>query len=195
MTYVLGLTGSIGMGKSTTAQMFRDLGHPVWDADEAVHRLYAEQGAAVAPVSAMFPTALSGGMIDRAALRQVLASDDQALARLEAIVHPLVARDRADFIAMHADGPLVVLDIPLLFESASPPDLDGVAVVSTDAETQRDRVMARPGMTDDTFAMILARQMPDADKRARADWIIPTDTLQGARAAVQHIVSEVTPHA
>ena len=195
MTYVLGLTGSIGMGKSTTAQMFRDLGHPVWDADEAVHRLYAEQGAAVAPVSAMFPTALSGGMIDRAALRQVLASDDQALARLEAIVHPLVARDRADFIAMHADGPLVVLDIPLLFESASAPDLDGVAVVSTDAETQRDRVMARPGMTDDTFAMILARQMPDADKRARADWIIPTDTLQGARAAVQHIVSEVTPHA
>ena len=195
MTYVLGLTGSIGMGKSTTAQMFRDLGHPVWDADEAVHRLYAEQGAAVAPVSAMFPTALSGGMIDRAALRQVLASDDQALARLEAIVHPLVARDRADFIAMHADGPLVVLDIPLLFESASPPDLDGVAVVSTDAETQRDRVMARPGMTDDTFAMILARQMPDADKRARADWIIPTDTLQGARAAVQQIVSEVTSHA
>ena len=195
MTYVLGLTGSIGMGKSTTAQMFRDLGHPVWDADEAVHRLYAEQGAAVAPVSAMFPTALSGGMIDRAALRQVLASDDQALARLEAIVHPLVARDRADFIAMHADAPLVVLDIPLLFESASPPELDGVAVVSTDAARQRDRVMARPGMTDDTFAMILARQMPDADKRARADWIIPTDTLQGARAAVQHIVSEVTPHA
>lgn len=195
MTYVLGLTGSIGMGKSTTAQMFRDLGHPVWDADEAVHRLYAEEGAAVAPVSAMFPTALSGGMIDRAALRQVLASDDQALARLEAIVHPLVARDRADFIAMHADAPLVVLDIPLLFESASPPKLDGVAVVSTDAARQRDRVMARPGMTDDTFAMILARQMPDADKRARADWIIPTDTLQGARAAVQQIVSEVAPHA
>ena len=120
MTYVLGLTGSIGMGKSTTAQMFRDLGHPVWDADEAVHRLYAEQGAAVAPVSAMFPTALSGAMIDRAALRQVLARDDQALARLESIVHPLVARDRQDFIAMNADAPLVVLDIPLLFESASP---------------------------------------------------------------------------
>lgn len=195
MTYVLGLTGSIGMGKSTTAQMFRDLGHPVWDADEAVHRLYAEQGAAVAPVSAMFPTALSGAMIDRAALRQVLARDDQALARLESIVHPLVAHDRQDFIAMNADAPLVVLDIPLLFESASPPDLDGVAVVSTDATTQRDRVMARPGMTDDSFAMILARQMPDADKRARADWIIPTDTLQGARAAVQQIVSEVTSHA
>ncbi|WP_111557989.1 dephospho-CoA kinase [Paracoccus sediminilitoris] len=195
MTYVLGLTGSIGMGKSTTAQMFRDLGHPVWDADEAVHMLYAEQGAAVAPVSAMFPTALSGAMIDRAALRQVLARDDQALARLEAIVHPLVARDRQDFIAMNADAPLVVLDIPLLFESASPPDLDGVAVVSTDATTQRDRVMARPGMTDDSFAMILARQMPDADKRARADWIIPTETLQGARAAVQQIVSEVTSHA
>jgi dephospho-CoA kinase len=195
MTYRLGLTGSIGMGKSTTAQMFRDLGHPVWDADEAVHRLYAEQGAAVAPVSAMFPTALAGGLIDRAALKQVLAQDPSALARLEGIVHPLVARDRQDFIDMHADAPLVVLDIPLLFESASPPELDGIAVVSTDKQTQRARVMARSGMTDDTFAMILARQMPDADKRARADWIIPTDTLEGAKNAVEAILGKVIPHA
>lgn len=195
MTYILGLTGSIGMGKSTTAQMFRDLGHPVWDADEAVHRLYADQGAAVGPVSAMFPAALAGAQIDRAALKQVLAQDPSALPRLEAIVHPLVARDRQDFIDMHADAPLVALDIPLLFESAAPPELDGIAVVSTDADTQRARVMSRAGMTDDTFAMILARQMPDADKRARADWIIPTDTIDGAKNAVEAILRKVIPHA
>jgi dephospho-CoA kinase len=195
MTYLLGLTGSIGMGKSTTARMFHDLGHPVWDADEAVHRLYADQGAAVGPVSVMFPAALAGSMIDRVALKQFLANDPTALQRLEGIVHPLVARDRQDFIDMHADAPLVVLDIPLLFESASPPHLDGIAVVSTDAETQRSRVMARDGMTDDTFAMILARQMPDADKRARADWIIPTDTLEGAKNAVETILGKVIPDA
>lgn len=195
MTFRLGLTGSIGMGKSTTAQMFRDLGHPVWDADQAVHRLYAPGGSAVAPVAAAFPTALVQGGIDRGALRTALAADPAALARLEGIVHPLVARDRQDFLARHVGAPLVVLDIPLLFESAHPPDLDGVAVVSTDPATQAARVLARPGMTRDTLAMILARQMPDADKRARADWIIPTDSLDGARAAVARIVNEVAPHA
>lgn len=195
MTFRLGLTGSIGMGKSTTAQMFRDLGHPVWDADQAVHRLYAPGGLAVAPVAAAFPAALAQGGIDRGALRTALAADPAALARLEGIVHPLVARDRQDFLARHVGAPLVVLDIPLLFESAHPPDLDGVAVVSTDPATQAARVLARPGMTRDTLAMILARQMPDADKRARADWIIPTDSLDGARAAVARIVNEVAPHA
>lgn len=195
MTFRLGLTGSIGMGKSTTAQMFRDLGHPVWDADQAVHRLYAPGGLAVAPVAAAFPAALAQGGIDRGALKTALAADPAALARLEGIVHPLVARDRQDFLARHVGAPLVVLDIPLLFESAHPPDLDGVAVVSTDPATQAARVLARPGMTRDTLAMILARQMPDADKRARADWIIPTDSLNGARAAVARIVNEVAPHA
>lgn len=195
MTFRLGLTGSIGMGKSTTAQMFRDLGHPVWDADQAVHRLYAPGGSAVAPVAAAFPPALVQGGIDRGALKTALAADPAALARLEGIVHPLVARDRQDFLARHVGAPLVVLDIPLLFESAHPPDLDGVAVVSTDPATQAARVLARPGMTRDTLAMILARQMPDADKRARADWIIPTDSLDGARAAVARIVNEVAPHA
>ncbi len=195
MTFRLGLTGSIGMGKSTTAQMFRDLGHPVWDADQAVHRLYAPGGLAVAPVAAAFPAALSQDGIDRGALKTALAADPAALARLEGIVHPLVARDRQDFLARHVGAPLVVLDIPLLFESAHPPDLDGVAVVSTDPATQAARVLARPGMTRDTLAMILARQMPDADKRARADWIIPTDSLDGARAAVARIVNEVAPHA
>lgn len=195
MTFRLGLTGSIGMGKSTTAQMFRDLGHPVWDADQTVHRLYAAGGAAVDPVAAAFPTALRDGGIDRAALKDALAADSGALARLEGIVHPLVAQDRQAFLARHDGAPLVVLDIPLLFESAQPPDLDGVAVVSTDPETQAARVLARPGMTRDTLAMILARQMPDADKRARADWVIPTDSLDAARAAVAHIVNEVAPHA
>ena len=195
MTFRLGLTGSIGMGKSTTAQMFRDLGRPVWDADQAVHRLYAPGGLAVAPVAAAFPAALAQGGIDRGALKTALAADPAALARLEGIVHPLVARDRQDFLARHVGAPLVVLDIPLLFESAHPPDLDGVAVVSTDPATQAARVLARPGMTRDTLAMILARQMPDADKRARADWIIPTDSLDGARAAVARIVNEVAPHA
>ena len=195
MTFRLGLTGSIGMGKSTTAQMFRDLGHPVWDADQAVHRLYAPGGLAVAPVAAAFPEALAQGGIDRGALKTALAADPAALARLEGIVHPLVARDRQDFLARHVGAPLVVLDIPLLFESAHPPDLDGIAVVSTDPATQAARVLARPGMTRDTLAMILARQMPDADKRARADWIIPTDSLDGARAAVARIVNEVAPHA
>jgi dephospho-CoA kinase len=195
MTFRIGLTGSIGMGKSTTAQMFRDLGHPVWDADQAVHRLYAPGGLAVAPVAAAFPEALAQGGIDRGALKTALAAEPAALARLEGIVHPLVARDRQDFLARHVGAPLVVLDIPLLFESAHPPDLDGIAVVSTDPATQAARVLARPGMTRDTLAMILARQMPDADKRARADWIIPTDSLDGARAAVARIVNEVAPHA
>ncbi|QBX35843.1 dephospho-CoA kinase [Paracoccus liaowanqingii] len=195
MTYRLGLTGSIGMGKSTTAAMFRDLGHPVWDADAVVHDLYAPGGAAVGPVGAAFPEALRDGGIDRAALKQALAADPGALARLEALVHPLVARDRQAFVARHADRPLVVLDIPLLFESAAPPDLDGVAVVSTDADTQAARVLSRPGMTPETLRMILARQMPDVEKRRRADWIIPTDTPEAARAAVARIVKEVTAHA
>nr|WP_111301314.1 dephospho-CoA kinase [Paracoccus saliphilus] len=195
MTFRLGLTGSIGMGKSTTAQMFRDLGYPVWNADDAVHSLYASGGAAVGPVAAAFPAALRDGGIDREALKRELAADPGALHRLEALVHPLVAQDRQQFIARHSDAPLVVLDIPLLFEGKTPPQLDGVAVVSTDAATQRARVLARPGMTAEMLELILARQMPDNQKRTRADWIIPTDTPEAARAAVACIVKEVTSHA
>lgn len=195
MTYKLGLTGSIGMGKSTTAQMFRDLGHPVWDADEAVHRLYAPGGAAVVPVAVAFSDALVDGGIDRAALKAAIARDGAALARIEAIVHPLVAQDRADFLAGHHDRPLVVFDIPLLFEGGGGAAMDGVAVVSTDAATQRARVMQRPGMSEQMLDMILSRQMPDAEKRARADWIIPTDTPEAARAAVERICNEVLHNA
>ncbi|MGR3248606.1 MAG: dephospho-CoA kinase [Paracoccus sp. (in: a-proteobacteria)] len=195
MTFRLGLTGSIGMGKSTTAKMFRDFGHPVWDADEAVHRLYAKGGAAVAPVAAAFPAALHGDAIDRDALKQAISHAPAALAQLEAIVHPLVAEDRQAFLYRHRHAPLVVLDIPLLFESAAAPELDGVAVVSTHAETQAARVLARPGMTPDILRLILARQMPDMEKRARADWVIPTHSVEGARQAVVQIISEVIPDA
>lgn len=191
MTFRLGLTGSIGMGKSTTAQMFRDRGHPVWDADQAVHRLYAPGGAAVGPVAAAFPAALWDGDIDRAALKAAIAGDPAALDRLSAIVHPIVAADREAFVARHADAPLVVLDIPLLYENGYQGQMDGVAVVSADADTQRRRVLARPGMTEDLLALILSRQMPDAEKRARADWIIPTDSLDAARQAVDRIVKEI----
>lgn len=193
MTFRLGLTGSIGMGKSTTGRMFTELGHPLWDADAAVHRLYAQGGAAVAPVGAAFPSALKDQAIDRTALKAALAVDPAALKRLEAIVHPLVAQDRLQFIenAKQNDAKIAVLDIPLLFETGGQSQMDGVAVVSTDAETQRQRVMARPGMTAETFAMILSRQMPDAEKRALADWVIPTDTLDGARAAVIAICDEI----
>ncbi|WP_295044846.1 dephospho-CoA kinase [uncultured Paracoccus sp.] len=195
MTFRLGLTGSIGMGKSTTAQIFRDMGHPVWDADQAVHRLYAPGGAAVGPVAAAFPAALRDGGIDRDALKAAIAGDPGELDRLSAIVHPIVAGDRQAFIARHGQAMLVVLDIPLLFENGYQALMDGVAVVSTDAETQRRRVMARPGMTDDLLAVILSRQMPDADKRARADWIIPTDSPDAARRAVETIVKEIAARA
>lgn len=191
MTFRLGLTGSIGMGKSTTAQMFRDAGHPVWDADQAVHRLYAPGGAAVGPVAAAFPAALRDGGIDRGALKAAIAGDPAALDRLSAIVHPIVAADRAAFVTRHAHAPLVVLDIPLLYENGYGAQMDGVAVVSADADTQRRRVLARPGMTEDLLDLILSRQMPDAEKRARADWIIPTDSLDAARRAVNRIVKEI----
>ncbi len=195
MTFRLGLTGGIGMGKSTTAQMFRDKGHPVWDADRAVHRLYAPGGAAVGPVAAAFPGALRDGCIDRDALKAAIAGDPAALDRLSAIVHPIVAADREGFVARHADALLVVLDIPLLYENGYETQMDGVAVVSADAETQRQRVLARPGMTPDLLALILSRQMPDADKRARADWIIPTGSLEAARQAVDRIVKEIAARA
>ena len=156
MSFRLGLTGGIGMGKSTAAQMFRDLGHPVWDADAAVHDLYAPGGMAVAPVAAAFPGTLRDGGIDRAALRQALAADPAGFARLEQIVHPLVAADRADFIARHGDAPIVVLDVPLLYETGAQAGMDGVAVVSAPADLQRARVLARPGMTPENFQMILS---------------------------------------
>ena len=191
MTLTLGLTGSIGMGKSTTAQMFRDEGVPVWDADASVHRLYAKGGPAVAPIAEAFPAAVSDGAVDRPALSAILRGDPAAMKRLEAIVHPLVAEDRARFLA-GTDAPLVVLDIPLLFETGAEAWLDATLVVTAPAEVQRDRVLARPGMTEAQLDMILARQMPDAEKRARADHVIETRTLDDTRAAVRDLIATLT---
>lgn len=192
MSYVLGLTGSIGMGKSTTAGIFRDAGVPVWDADAAVHRIYAKGGAAVDPISKICPEATSTGKVDRDALKAWIARDKTALAQLEQIVHPLVAADRAHFIATNAAAPLIVLDIPLLFETGSAASMDGVLVVSVDATEQRRRVLDRDTMTDQVFASILARQTPDAEKRARADFVIETYDLDNTRADVMKLIDQLT---
>ncbi|MGF3024205.1 dephospho-CoA kinase [Methylobacterium aquaticum] len=174
--FVLGLTGSIGMGKSATAAMFRARGVPVHDADACVHALYGPGGAAAAAIGDAFPGTLSpDGAVDRAALRTAVLGDAERLRRLESLVHPLVGRARDDFLAAHAAAPLVVLDVPLLFETGGEAGCDAVAVVTAPAEVQRARVLARPGMTEEAFAQILAKQMADAEKRRRADFLIETD--------------------
>ena len=192
---VLGLTGSIGMGKSTTARMFAEEGAPVHDADETVHRLYAVGGAAVGPVGQAFPSAVKDGAVDRQALAGLLAKDPGALKRLEAIVHPMVATSRDAFLdaARKADAAVVVLDVPLLFETGGHLGLDAVVVASAPAHHQRARVMDRPGMTEDRLASLIARQVPDAQKRARADFVVDTGQgLEHARAQVRQILATVT---
>lgn len=192
--FVLGLTGSIGMGKSTTAAMFAALGVPVWDADATVHRIYGPQGGAAAVLARDFPEAIRDGAVDRAALRDRLARDPGALSRLESLIHPLVAADRAAFIdrARDSGAPLVVLDIPLLFETGADRDMDATLVVSAPPEVQRARVLARPGMTPDHFATILARQMDDAEKCRRATHVIETRTLDQTRRDVEQLVRQLT---
>ena len=185
---VLGLTGSIGMGKTATAALFAERGVPVWDADAAVARLYARAGDAVPPLAEAFPAAVRDGAVDRAALRRLIAEDPAALARVEAIVHPLVAADRAAFLAA-ADAPIVLLDIPLLFETGA--EVDRTVVVSAPPEEQRRRVLARGTMTEAAFEDILARQMPDAEKRARADYVIHTTTPEAAARQVDAILEEL----
>ncbi|WP_179381394.1 dephospho-CoA kinase [Jannaschia marina] len=189
---ILGLTGSMGMGKSTTAQMFRDLGVPVWDADATVHALYAEGGAAVEPVARRFPGTRTETGIDRSALRAALnAEPETGLDALNAIVHPLVAADRGAWTVKQGAG-LVVWDVPLFFETGTDAACDRVAVVTVDAETQRARILARGTMSPAELDLILARQMPDADKRARADYIIETTDMDRARSRVAEIVEELT---
>ncbi len=192
MSYVLGLTGSIGMGKSTTARFFRDAGVPVWDADDAVHRLYAKGGAAVDPISRVCPDATAIGKVDREALKEWIARDKTALRTLEQIVHPLVAEDRSAFLQDNADAPLVVLDIPLLFETGGADRMDGVLVVSVNADEQRRRVLERATMTQEILDSILARQMPDAEKRAKADFVIETYDMETARAEVQALITKLS---
>ena len=186
----LGLTGSIGMGKSTTAQMFAALGVPVWDADAAVHRLYAKGGAAVDPIAQAYPDAVVEGAVDRSVLKALIAKDPSVVAQLEQIVHPLVAAERAQFLANH-DAPLVVFDIPLLFETGADAWLDSVLVVSAPADVQRSRVLARGTMTEAQFQTILARQMPDSEKRAKADHLIETTTLEQTRADVATLIEKL----
>ncbi|MGV8929215.1 MAG: dephospho-CoA kinase [Brevundimonas sp.] len=191
---VLGLTGSIGMGKSTTTAMFADAGALVWNADEAVHRLYARGGAAVGPVSEAFPGVVVDGAVDRTRLAVALGADGAAFRRLEAIVHPLVLKGRLeDLAAAGARGiKLAVLDIPLLFETGGDAAVDAVVVVTAPPGVQATRVMARPGMTRERFEAILARQLPDFEKRRRADFIIDTSVgFETARARVVEIVGTV----
>jgi len=190
---VLGLTGSIGTGKSTTAAMFRDLGVPVHDADATVHDLYGAE--AVEPVAALFPEALQEGIIDRKALSAVLARSPERFGELEAVIHPLVrARETAFLDAERRNGaPLVLLDIPLLYETGGEKRVDKVVVVTCDPQVQRERVLARPGMTGEKFQLILSRQMPDAEKRRRADFIIDTGRgLDAAREQVEEIIARLT---
>jgi dephospho-CoA kinase len=182
---VLGLTGSIGMGKTTTAALFRQAGVPVYDADAAVHALYAPGGAAVAPVEAAFPGVAVQGAIDRRLLSARITQDAEGLARLEAIVHPLVAAERAAFLEQAHDADVVVLDIPLLYETQAENLVQAVVVVTAPADVQRTRVLSRPDMTQAKFQALLARQMPDAEKRRRADFLIETD--QGLEAAARRV--------
>ncbi|HEX2536639.1 MAG TPA: dephospho-CoA kinase [Pseudolabrys sp.] len=191
--FILGLTGSVGMGKSATAKMFADEGVPVHDADAAVHALY--EGEAVAAIEAAFPGTTANGRVDRGKLGERVIGHPDEIKRLERIVHPLVARVRDAFLAKaERDGAKVaVLDIPLLYETGGEERCDAVVVASAPAEVQRDRVLTRPGMTDAKLAAILAKQMPDADKRARADFVV--DTSQGfdaARAQVRDILARVS---
>jgi dephospho-CoA kinase len=190
--FVLGLTGSIGMGKSTTAGFFAEAGVPVWDADAAVHRIYAAGGAGAATLADIAPEAVVEGAVSRDHLRRAISADPDLLARVEARVHPLVAADRAAFLAANAAADVVLLDIPLLYETGADAEVDGVLVVSAAPEVQRARVLARPGMTDAAFARILARQLPDAEKRARADFVIETDRgLEAARADVLSLLRRI----
>ena len=188
--FLLGLTGSIGMGKTTTAEMFRDALIAVWDADAAVHELYTSDTDTIEKVFDLAPAAVSGEGVDRQKLGHILQADKTLFPKLEAIVHPAIRAHRAAFVGAckSTEQNLAVVDIPLLYETGADEWLDAVLVVTTDADTQRARVMARAGMTDDIFQMILSRQMPDDDKRARADYVIETKSLEHVRDEVHSLI-------
>ncbi|MCB2059243.1 MAG: dephospho-CoA kinase [Novosphingobium sp.] len=191
--FILGLTGSIGMGKSTVAAMLEQLGVPVFDADAAVHRLQGPGGALLPAIESEFPGTTGPAGVDRQKLGAAVFGNPEALKRLEAIVHPAVGAMRADFLKQHAAAPLVVFDIPLLFEKGGHDQVDAVAVVSAPAEDQRARVLARSGMTEEKFEQILKLQVPDREKREKADFVIDTGTsLAETREAVRRLVEQLT---
>jgi len=190
VTFKLGLTGSIGMGKSTTARLFIEAGCAVWDADATVHRLYDTGGAAVRPMEALFPDAISDGAVDRAALRKIIAGDPGALKQIEGIVHPLVREDRAQFAAM-TDADILVFDIPILFETGSETEMDAVVCVTVSPKEQEKRVLDRGTMTLDQFRAIRDKQMPNDEKCARSDYVIVTNTLEHARAQVHDVLEQI----
>lgn len=186
----IGLTGSIGMGKSAVAQMFADEGIAVFDADATVRRLQGPGGRLLPAIEAAFPGTTGPDGVDRAGLGARVFGDEAAIKRLEAIVHPAVGEERAAFLARHGNDDMVVFDIPLLFETGGDRNVDVVVVVSADPATQQARVLARPGMTRERLADILARQTPDAEKRARADHVIATDCpMDQTRAAVRRVIA------
>ena len=194
--FILGLTGSIGMGKSTVAQMFREAGVPVFDADAEVHKLQGPSGPLLPAIEDAFPGTTGAGGVDRPKLGSLVFGDPAALARLEAIVHPAVAKVRELFLLEHAGVPLVVFDIPLLFEKGGANLVNAVAVVSAPADVQRARVLARPGMTAEKFAHVLGLQVPDAEKRARADYVIDTGVmLDHTRDVVGRVIESVRARA
>lgn len=189
---ILGLTGSIGMGKSTVARMFEDEGVPVFDADAAVHALQGPGGALLGAIEAEFPGSTGPGGVDRVKLGELVFGNPDALARLEGIVHPAVAEMRSEFLLEHAGAPIILFDIPLLFEKGGETRVDQVVVVSAPAEIQRQRVLGRPGMTSEKFAHILGLQVPDSEKRARADHVIDTSgSLDETRRAVRELVGRL----
>jgi dephospho-CoA kinase len=190
MGFRLGLTGSIGMGKSTTAAMFAAQGIPVWDADATVHALYAVGGPAVAIVSELYPDAIKGGAVSRDRLRNMILQDPDVLDTLQAAIHPLVAADRNRFLQDHPNQ-IVLLDIPLLFETGADAQCDGTAVVTVSPDVQQKRVLDRGQMTLAEFDLILARQMSDAEKRKRATWVIETTTIDAAQKAVLQILADI----
>lgn len=190
MTYVLGLTGSIGMGKSTTARLFASEGVPVWDADATVRMLYAKGGPASREVARLYPQALHKGAVSREKLRSLIEANPDVLDRLQEVVHPLVAQDRAAFLSV-TTSPVVLLDIPLLFETGADAVCDGVVVVTAPVDEQRRRVLDRGEMTEADLDLILSRQMPDAEKRVRADWVIKTTSLDAARQSVKDILQQI----
>lgn len=190
MAFKLGLTGSIGMGKSTTAQIFADLGCAVWDADAAVHRIYGVGGAAVPAMAALLPDAVIEGAVSRDVLKQHIMADPAVLKQIEAIVHPLVAADRAAFID-DATADILVFDIPLLFETGGDKGMDASVTVYVDEDTQRARVLARGTMSEAQFEAIRTKQMPIAEKRARADYEIETDTPDHARSQVEALLDSI----